>query len=182
MPEETEQETNGKDHSVSTPEQFRAIADRRKRDWEASELGEIVALPSGLKLRIRRPNPLWYVLEGRVPSSLAAKLGDYQESREMTPDGMVELSNWVVRLIEHCVVEPRVKLNPGPGEIDPNWVTDQDLEFILRYTGGETAADGRSLGRFSGEPRIPNDSASGGNVEMPTVRTAGDQRGDGPAN
>ena len=42
------------------------------------------------------------------------------------------------RCSRETVIEPRVRLNPGPDEADPNWLTDDDLLFIIRYAGGES--------------------------------------------
>lgn len=137
-------------------------ADDFKRMAEASAFHtpELVVLPSGLRMKVQRPKPFWWALQrGHLPQSVVSKaLGTVPEGTEMNPEDLVSFSQFTVTLLESMVVEPVIRRNPKEGEVDPNWITDDDLSFLLRYTGGEISAVGASLETFRGQP----DSAAAG--------------------
>jgi hypothetical protein len=86
-----------------------------------------------------------------------------------------ELSRWLVALLTECVVTPKICLNPGAGEADPNWLSDEDALFILKYAGGGAMADGQSLDRF---PRFGQPAAAGagsGDLEVSSEPDAGSE-------
>jgi hypothetical protein len=161
---------------ISNAAQVRACALERLRQEQAAAEGETVTLPSGLIFMMRRPRPLWWALQGRLPSSLAARVASSEPplAGARGSEDTVALAQWITALLEETVVSPKVRLNPGAGEADPNWLSEEDVLFIMRYAGGEAMADGQSLDRFppgGGEPAAAG--AGGADVELPAVADAG---------
>ena len=76
----------------------------------------------------------------------------------MTADELKEFTHWLLELVMQAVVEPKIALNPGPNEIDPNDIDEADQNYIERYARGEISADGQDLGMF---PRKPADASGG---------------------
>jgi hypothetical protein len=171
---------------ISNAKQVRGRAMERLEAQDRDGVGpaETVTLPSGLVFLMRRPRPLWWVLEGRLPSSLAAKLaGDSGLATRDSgkPEEIIELSRWVIALLEETVIEPKIRLKPGPKEVDPNWISEEDLLFIIRYAGGEVQADGRDLSSFPGVGESAAAGAGGADLELPAVPNAGNRGNDGIA-
>lgn len=143
---------------------------KRKAETEALEPAEALTLPSGLVVRACRPKPLWWILNrGILPGGLAARAAG-QEATDPTADDVVESSGFIVHLMESVVIEPRIRRNPGAGEVDPRWITDDDLTFLIRYAGGETTADGQDLGTFRGRPGSADAGPGGKGMELPAER------------
>src|SRR5579885_3625428 len=73
------------------------------------------------------------------------------------PEDFQHLARWIVELLEEIMVQPRVSLSPGPGEIPPDLIPDEDLNFMIRWAMGEVASDGGEasaegdLARFRGD-------------------------------
>ena len=119
-----------------------------------SNRSEILTLPSGLRVRASQPEPLaWIRTVGRLPQGLAVAMlgGDSGAARASSPEEVVRFSQWVVDLVEQVVIEPRIRRNPGPGEVDPALISDPDLKYLIRYAGGEIPAQGRGLENFPGQ-------------------------------
>lgn len=67
-----------------------------------------------------------------------------------------DLAEWVVALVEKTVVEPRLSLRPGPNEISPDWLPQEDVDFIIRYAVGEVVGgDGESGVGSRGSESVP---------------------------
>lgn len=184
---------------ISKPDDFkkRAESDRRAR-------AERVVLPkSGLTVLLARPSTRWFLFHQRLPTSLAAHahvgavrpdelqsgpLPSGGETPLLQHDDARELAEWVVALVQKTVVEPRLSLNPGPGEISPDWLSEEDVDFIIRYAVGEVVAltpeasptgkgergEGGDLAPFRREREPSAAGPGGGNVSPVAVGAAGD--------
>jgi hypothetical protein len=115
---------------------------------------ERVTLPSlGKAGLMRRPSPLWFIFHGSLPATLAARAtGVDGEGSVQTADDIQAVARWVTDLLGEVLVQPRVSLAPGPGQISPDWIADEDLNFIIRWALGEVALDGSDLASFRGKP------------------------------
>ncbi len=125
-------------------ENGRINAEDFKKHAAAARLAraERVVLPkSGLPMLLARPSTRWFLFHQRLPMSLAARADGAGEHRAALPtaDEARELAEWVVALVEKTVVEPRLSLNPAENEISPDWLPQEDLDFIIRYAVGEVA-------------------------------------------
>lgn len=176
------------ENPIATSDEFkkRAEADRRHR-------AERVVLPkSGLAVLLARPSTRWFLFHQRLPMSLAAhaEVGPLHEPPLPSAQEARELAEWVVALVQKTVVEPRLSLNPGPEEISPDWLSQEDVDFIIRYAVGEVVAltpdpspTGKGEGGEGGDlvpfrrEREPSAAGAGGRDVSPVAVGAA---GDGP--
>ena len=132
-----EDRTNG----LASAEDFRSAASARGAP-------ETVVLPkSGLKVLLRRPSPMWFLFRGLLPASLAARL-DGAGGRIGRADDLRALAEWMVPLLQEVFVEPRLALEPGPGEISPDLLDLDDAGFVIRWAVGEVASEAGDLAGF----------------------------------
>ncbi|HUY12398.1 MAG TPA: hypothetical protein VMX16_02055 [Terriglobia bacterium] len=112
---------------------------------------ERVVLPQlGKAVLMRRPSPLWFIFRGQLPQSLAVRASGETGGPRAVED-VLRLGRWVSELLAEVMVEPRVSLSPGPDEISPDFLSIEDLNFIIRWAYGEVAADGSDLAAFRGQ-------------------------------
>jgi hypothetical protein len=144
------------ENHVATAEDFRALA--KSKEAEA----EIIKLPtSGLRILVKRPTPSWFLFRGRMPQGLAARSAANQSNPQISASEIVELSEWIVALLEKTVIKPKICRNPKMDEIGPDEIPDEDLRFIIRYAQGEVAAEGSDLESFRGNGKSPALSSNG---------------------
>lgn len=149
-----------KPNGVASAEDFRLAAQAR------GEPARMVLPRSGLKVMLRRPSPLWFLFHGLLPASLAARLEGGQPQIE-TADDLRALADWMVPLLREVFVEPRLALEPGPGEISPDLLELEDVSFVIRWAVGEVAAEAGDLAGFR-DQREPAARGSGGrDVALP---------------
>jgi hypothetical protein len=131
-------------NGCASAEEFRFAASRRNDP-------ESVRLPkSGLCVKLRRPSPLWLLLHGLLPASLAVRL-EGRETRITSPDDLRALADWMVPLLQEVFVQPRLCIEPGPGEISPDLLELEDASFVIRWAVGEVAAVDSDLVPFCGK-------------------------------
>lgn len=150
---------------ISTAEDFRNLSHQR-----SLQTAEKILLPSGLIVLAYRPGPEWWVRElGKLPKSIAARMrGETAPTENLSPEELVEMSRYMVRMIEEVVLQPKIRLDPGPEDVDPRLVTDADLTYILKYAGGEIAATGQDLTAFPSQRGSVDTGTDGGSVEGAT--------------
>ena len=128
---------------------------------------ESVVLPkSGLKVLLRRPSPMWFLFRGLLPASLAVRLEGGRAQLETVEDLRV-LAEWMVPLLGEVFVEPRLALEPGPGEISPDLLDLEDASFVVRWAVGEVASESSDLAGFRADGTPATSGASRGNVVLP---------------
>jgi hypothetical protein len=128
---------------------------------------ERVTLPkSGLEVMLRRPSPMWFLFRGLLPASLAVRLEGGQSRIETVKD-LRALAEWMVPLLGEVFVEPRLALDPGPGEISPDLLDLEDASFVVRWAVGEVASESDDLAglRRDGSPAAAG--AGRGDVALP---------------
>jgi len=167
--------TNG----IASAAEFRQLAEAQA--WTEPE--RIVLPKSGLAVRLRRPTMMYFRLRrSRWPQELIEKL----EARavdatagEFTPEERLLMIREDKAMIEQAFVEPKLALNPGPDEFDPNWLPAEDSAFILRYLVGEVLSDGTDLESFRrGQPGLAAVGSGDGGAVQPDP--GGDARHDAP--
>lgn len=77
------------------------------------------------------------------------------------------LAEWMVPLLREVFVEPRLTLDPGPGEISPDLLDLEDASFVIRWSVGEVASESSDLASFRSQQSSPAGGASGRNVALP---------------
>lgn len=127
------------ENHIATSQDFKTAFDLDQRV-------ERVVLPKlGKPVLMRRPSPLWFVFRGQLPLTLAiagaVAKADAQPAAH-TPQEAQALAAWIVDLLSEVMVQPRISLSPGPDEIPPDLIADEDLNFIIRWAVGEVANEG----------------------------------------
>ena len=167
-----------KKNGIATTEDFRQAA-------AAKAEPERVVLPKlGKAVLLRRPSPMWFVFRGRLPQSLAVRAlpeaGCPNLGGANAAEDLLRLADWMVALLEEVFVEPRVSLHPGPGEISPELLDSEDVNFIIRWAYGEVGSEGRDdLALFRREREPAAAGAGGGDVVVPAECASGGKRHDG---
>lgn len=121
-----------------------------------------VSLPSGFVWRLTDPPISQFVMAGKLPSSLAAKIaeaikgsgGDMAEAQKramasLSPEDIVANLEFGRDLLLACAVEPRISLqHPTPDDcIAPEEILPEDFSFLIEWVmrGGDA---GRGLETF----------------------------------
>ncbi len=164
--------TNG--NHIAKPEDFRQAAEERKAEMQAPQ--RVVLPKSDLAVILRRPTPLWFLFHGSLPMSLAAKQsrGEAGMSSSVaatleTAEEFIEFSKWMVDLLREVFVEPRLSLAPGANEISPEWLDEDDVNFIIRWAVGEVTTDGRDLAEFRGKRAADSPAPGAGSGDVSSV-------------
>ncbi len=166
-----------KENHIATANDFRQVAEARKAETQTPE--RVVLPKSGLGVMLRRPTPYWFLFRGRLPMSLAAKQSTPADGGGaiQTAEEFIEFSKWIVELLCEVFVEPKLSMAPGTNEISPEWLAEEDVNFIIRWAVGEVTPDGRGdLAEFRGARATARsvDSESSGDVSLPPVELAKD--------
>jgi hypothetical protein len=148
---------SSKNH-IASPAEWRAAsrADRRAR-------AELLRLPSGATILAARPQPLEWILSGRLPQRLlAVALEDGRRpaagaAPEISREEILDLARFARQLVEASIVEPPV--GEGPGEIPLDDIPVEDRAFVFEWAC-------RSLAPVSESP-APH-SLAGGSQASPT--------------
>lgn len=132
-----------KGNGISTSEAWRRAA-RADRETRAERL----VLPSGATILAARPDPLEWVMSGRIPQGLLAvamedpQLPAAQDDRELTREEILDLARFAARLVEASVVDPPI--GEGPDKIPLDEIPIRDRAFIFEWAcralGGDGAA------------------------------------------
>jgi len=157
-----------KGNGIATSESWRqaARADRVNR-------AESLTLPSGATILAARPDPLEWVMSGRIPQRLlAVALEDPQSSqsagdRELTREEILDLAGFAARLVEASVVDPPI--GDGPGEISLDEIPIQDRAFIFEWAC--RAMSGNEVGGPAGNAAV--NAANSAREEISSARLEG---------
>jgi hypothetical protein len=121
-----------KGNGIATTETWRRAA---KTDREAR--AEHLTLPSGATILAARPDPLEWVMSGRIPQGLLAVALEDPESppaggdRELTREEILDLAAFATRLVVASVVDPAI--GDGPDEIALDDIPIRDRAFIFEW-------------------------------------------------
>ncbi len=135
--------SESKPNNIATAEGWRAAARAGRL-----ERAERLRLPSGSTILAAPPEPLEWILAGRLPQRLlGAALEDTAQAgasaREMTREEILELARFAEQLVKASVIEPHV--GDGPGEIALDEIPVRDRAFIFEWAcrawNPEPAAD-----------------------------------------
>jgi len=111
-------------------------------DWRRSSRARRLAhaeplrLPSGATILAVRPEPLEWILAGRVPqrllaAALTAHGGESAPARELSREDVLELARFAAQLVEASVIEPAI--GEGPDEIALDDIPIEDRAFIFEW-------------------------------------------------
>lgn len=158
----------GHDNGIATSEAWRqaARADRETRS-------EHLVLPSGTTILAARPEPLEWVMSGRIPQNLLAAALEDPESppagsdRELTREEVLDLARFATRLVVASVVDPPI--GDGPGEIPLDEIPIRDRAFIFEWAC--RALRGNNANEAAGSPA--NAAASSAKEDLSSAKLEG---------
>lgn len=116
---------------ISAPDWHAKADETRKRK------AELLSLPSGVTILAAKPEPLDWILSGRLPQRLlAGVLASDGQGREQVPEGIsrddiLDLARFATQLVRAAVVEPGI--GEGPGEISLEDIPVEDRAFIFEW-------------------------------------------------
>jgi hypothetical protein len=115
-----------------------------------------VETPSGAVWKMREPPIEQFIIAGKLPASLAAKMasvvgrsgGDKDSASkamltELEPEDLMNNLTFGRDLLLYCAVEPRISLSPtDENEIAPEDILPDDFMFLISWvmTGGKSGA------------------------------------------
>lgn len=123
-------------------ERYRRIKAERAKNEELVD----VSCPSGMVFKCRRPNIQQFVISGKLPMTLAAKLRDAatlgNQAEELDWDDQVRTVDFINHLVRYAAVSPKIVEFPRPGqdEIGYDEVEIDDYNTIAKWAmpgGGE---------------------------------------------
>jgi hypothetical protein len=141
---------------------------------------EHLRLPSGATILAVRPDPLEWILSGRIPQHLlgaALEAGPTLSGgadREMTREEILELAAFARQLVKASVVKPAI--GEGPDEIALDDIPIQDRAFIFEWACRALGNKSGVGSRQSGVGQEPFSSPTP-NSQLPTPGSAGQQEG-----
>jgi hypothetical protein len=161
----------------------------------------VLTLPSGVKVRARRPSLLSLIYSGGFPTELTAtvwqlyaKQINAEEVAQKEPEGLLRLAGLIEQYIPHVLISPRVgpmtKLDEGPegvltGTVALLDILDLDKQYLFlfgqrlilapeeRQAGAEQTA-AADLAEFRQRAESGDAGSSGAAVQPATVAGAGD--------
>jgi hypothetical protein len=121
-----------KETPIATSEAWRSAARacREKR-------GEALRLPSGATILAAKPDPLEWILSGRLPQRLLAAVLDTASSAsagappEIGAEEILDLARFATQLVRASVLQPRI--GEGPDEISLDEIPVRDRAFIFEW-------------------------------------------------
>jgi hypothetical protein len=116
-----------------------ASADAWRSASQAARLehAEVLRLPSGASILAARPEPLEWILAGRLPQRLLGVALENHPASEPHAGGRIgreeilELGRFAAQIIRAAVIEPPI--GEGPGEIALQEIPMQDRVFIFEW-------------------------------------------------
>ncbi len=119
---------------MATNEIIKSDAWRSKASEFREKHAEPLRLPSGVTILAAKPEPLDWILAGRLPQRLlAGVLASDGEPRasEISREDILDLARFATQLVRASVVEPRI--GEGPGEISLDDIPVEDRAFIFEW-------------------------------------------------
>lgn len=122
---------NDKPNGITSAETWRAASQASR-----AERAERLQLPSGAFILAARPEPIEWILAGRLPHKLlSAAMENASEGSDgahtMTREEILELAQFAEQMVKAAVVEPCI--GNGPGEIAVEDIPIQDRAFIFEW-------------------------------------------------
>ena len=134
------------EHKLASAVDFR----NRCEEEDCYEPAREVFLPKSEKwILLRKPKPLAYTLLGAplpgIPEGDTEAASSAEGQPEMSPEETAQVARWLARLWSKVFVYPKLSLKPGVDEIHPDWIPEEDQQFIWRWIRGEVKDSGESL-------------------------------------
>ena len=153
-------------NGLATADDFRRAAEN-----QAFEEPRKVVLPhSGWGVLLRRPRPVAFTLMNYgLPASLVLKIQGVDPVTATSAEEKRAAAIIWIEMFAKMFVKPALSLHPGPDEIHPVWLDDQDKDFLIRWAVGEVDDQNVSLAEFRRREQAADAGAPGEAVELPPV-------------
>jgi hypothetical protein len=144
---------------------------RQAAEAQAFEDPRKVMLPqSGWCVMLRRPRPVAFTLTNYgLPASLALKIQGADPVAATSDEEKRAATIMWIEMFGKMFVKPSLSLRPGPDQIHPNWLPDQDKVFLIRWAVGEVDDQNVSLAEFRRREQAVDAGAPGEAVVLPAV-------------
>jgi hypothetical protein len=73
-----------------------------------------------------------------------------EPSDKMKPEETVQVAKWLAKLWGKVFVNPGLSLKPTPSQIHPDWIPEEDQQFIWQWIRGEVTDTGEPVSAFPG--------------------------------
>ncbi len=151
--------------------QNRAKLWREKARQQAIAGAVFLTLPSGAEILARRPGPSWFAAQQRLPVGLAAAATGVQGG-DPSDEQIADMIGFLRRVMEYSVLDPAISLTPGPDEMHPSEIPDEDSAYIIRWAmRGVEAAE---LAEFRAVEPDGGVGGGGAHLRAAPVDAAGD--------
>ncbi len=135
------------EHKLASAADFRNDV----KEEDCYEPARDIFLPKcGKWVSLRKPKPLAYTLLGApLPGMPQADTESPSENQsDMSAEETARVAGWLAALWGSVFACPKLSLRPGPEEIHPDWIPQEDQQFIWRWIRGEVNDSGESLSTF----------------------------------
>jgi hypothetical protein len=157
----------------------------------------MLTLPSGMIIKVQRPNVGAWIRSGRVPQTVvqamlgAVKSGGDAKSpadamkfmKTLGQEQLFDVMKFMRDLVVETVLEPRIVENAPPDsedEISPGEIPDEDFDFIAQWamegtidTKGGEQLTGKELKDFRADGKLPTARKNSRKVRAKAVGTGG---------
>ncbi len=117
-------------NGIANPAEWRAASQAARR-----ARAEPLCLPSGATILAAKPQPLEWILAGRIPQRLLAVALETSPGapspQDLTREEILDLARFATQLVEASVVEPRI--GNGPDQIPLEEIPIVDRTFIFEW-------------------------------------------------
>lgn len=119
-------------NGITDPKAWR---DASKADREAR--AQRLQLPSGANILAVKPEPLDWLISGRIPQTLLSAVledgnaGSERAEKEVSREEVLDLASFATRLVKATVVSPPI--GEGPEEIPLEEIPIKDRAFIFEW-------------------------------------------------
>jgi len=131
--------------STETPEsnQKYTSAQEFKKRRQAREQGEPLELPSGLVVKVRRPEIPKLIADELIPADLVQEFIKVQsDTSNLNATQLVKLMQFQKAMAKHALLEPKIVDEPNydSGEISIDDLDQDDLDVVWSYVNGGSKA------------------------------------------
>jgi hypothetical protein len=119
-------------NGITDPKTWRAVS-RADREARAQRL----QLPSGANILAVKPEPLDWIISGRIPQTLLSAVleeehsGSGRAEKEVSREEILDLASFATRLVKATVVSPPI--GDGPEEIRLEDIPIKDRAYIFEW-------------------------------------------------
>lgn len=136
--------------------------------------GELLTLPSGLEVRVKKVTLIDLALNGEIPQTLHAATDDLlrQGEAQLHTAGLVNYGEMIALVLKACLVDPAVGAESDETHIALKDIEADDKLAIFRWANRGAA----QLEKFRAEPTRPVGTvqSNGHDAHAPVARLEGD--------